>query len=153
LYDFPLVTAADKGSVGTPVRALTWQRDTTWIADGTGPHESVTSFTPAGEIYGTWHGSDSNIGTISSSNFAVPAAGCIIIPVLHGPSTARLSVELLDGDTNTVIEKMPMQDEDVQWEFWRVPIVGQARRLRLLARDQGKGFGQWLAVAAPAECR
>jgi hypothetical protein len=118
-----------------------------------GSHESVTSFSPAGEIYGTWNGVGSNTGSINSSDFAAPAARCIIVPVLHGPSTERLSVELLDGDTGRVIEKMPMQDEDVQWEFWRVPVPGGTRRLRLLARDQGKAFGQWLAVATPAECR
>ncbi len=152
-YDFPVVTAADKGSIGQTLSGLIWQRDTAWIPNGMGPHETVTSFNPASAVYGTWNGSDSQTGSISSSNFPVPAARCVIVPVLHGPSTAGLSVELLDGDRGTVIEKMPMQDEDVQWEFWRVPVPGQIQRLRLLARDQGEGFGQWLAVASPAECR
>ncbi len=153
LCEFPLVAAVDKDGVGSTIPGLTWHPDSSWVRDGMGPHELVTSFLPPGAIYGTWNGSDRTTGTISSSNFAVPAAPCVIVPVLHGPSTADLSVELLDSDTGRVIEKMPMQDEDVQWEFWRVPIPAGTRRLRLLARDEGQSFGQWLAVAAPAECR
>ncbi len=153
LYNFPSVTIADKDEVGPTISGLTWRRDAGWIADGTGPHESITSFTPASPIYGTWNGSDSVTGSISTSDFAAPISRCITVPVLHGPSTAGLSLELLNDDTGKVIETIPMQDEDVQWEFWRIPIPEETSRLRLLARDQGTGFGQWLAVASPAECR
>ena len=153
IYSFPLVQAANRDEVGPAIPGLTWQHDASWIADGMGPHEPITSFQPAGATYGTWNGSVNSSGAIRSSTFAVPANQCVIVPVLHGPSTAGLSVELLNGETETLIERMPMQDEDVQWEFWRVPIPQGVRRLKLVASDQGAGLGQWLAVASPAECR
>ncbi len=150
-WNFPLITAVNKSDLGPGLNGLTWRADPGWTRNGAGPHDAKQP-APEGLQFGTWNGFDSHTGQIAFSPFPVPASGCLILPVLHGPSTDGLSVELQDNASGQVIESMPMQNEDVQWEFWRVTAT-PGREVAEVARDYGKGAGQWLAIAAPVNCR
>ncbi|MDQ2844457.1 MAG: hypothetical protein M3Y72_26105 [Acidobacteriota bacterium] len=151
-YSLPRVTQVTKDDQEHAIGRVTWTRDAVWTANGI-PNDKLKGQTPDGVIYGSWSGSDSNAGRIISSLIGVPVSHCIVIPVLHGHSSAGLGVEIRDGRTGEVLERVPMQDEDVQWEFWRI-LVGTAHAsVRITAWDEGTGSGQWLALGQPAECR
>jgi hypothetical protein len=90
---------------------------------------------------------------MTSSDFYAPANSCIILPVLHGPSVSGLSVEIIDADTNRVLEAAPMQDADIHWRFWQFSLTPTIKRLRISAEDQGQELEQWLAIGQPSECR
>ncbi len=151
-YEFPAVTAVAAEQVGKNVPGVKWGSDAAWSAGGTGPYEHKGG-APAGEIYGSWNGSDAHTGEIASSAFAVPAGDCVVVPVLHGPATKNLAVEIVDANTGKTIGRVPMLDVDVQWEFWRIPIAAATERIEIRARDVGRGFGEWLGVATPDKCR
>jgi hypothetical protein len=91
------------------------------------------------------------MGRIVSSAFATPASGCLILPVLHGPSIHGQSVDILDADTDKVLVHAPMQNEDLQWEFWRWSVPSSVKHLRIAASDENGG--PWTAVSDPTECR
>jgi hypothetical protein len=151
-YSFPTVTIAAREQARTPIPGVTWRMDAGWVPNGMGPF-APSDVLPPSPAYGSWHGSDGNTGVITSSEVATPENGCVIVPVLHGPSTKGLSVELLDSEQSTSFAQAPMQDRDVQWEFWRIPVPESVKRFRIVARDQGRGLGQWLAIAPPELCR
>jgi hypothetical protein len=150
-YSFPVVTIAAKEQTRTPIPSVTWRMDAGWVSNGMGPF-APSDVLPPSPAYGSWHGSDGNTGEIASSEITAPENGCVIVPVLHGPSTKGLSVELLDTEQGTSFGRAPMQDRDVQWEFWRIPVPESVMRFRIVARDQGQGLGQWLAIAQPELC-
>ncbi|MBV8072739.1 MAG: hypothetical protein JO270_22740 [Acidobacteriaceae bacterium] len=104
-------------------------------------------------IFSTWQGSDALTATVESSAFTVPANRCLVLPVLTGPSTEHESVKLVDADTGQRVASAPMQDQSRAWAYWRMPIEPGMKRLRLLVRDDGAGWGQWIAVSAPRQCR
>jgi hypothetical protein len=72
---------------------------------------------------------------------------------LHGPSIGGASAELIDADSAKVLAELPFRERDPLWTLWRVPLPANAKRLRFLAVDNGKKFGQWLAVSAPLQCK
>jgi hypothetical protein len=108
---------------------------------------------PGQPIYSTWAGSDQNTGQISSSAFAVPPSSCFILPIVHGPSVDGLSAQITDADTGRALRFMPMQSNVSQWLYWRVSLNSTTKHVRVTAEDEGRGWGQWLAIAQPVECR
>jgi hypothetical protein len=64
-----------------------------------------------------------------------------------------LSVTLLDADSQQVLAAAPMEDDDTVWHFWRFAVPSSTRRLRIKAVDEGQGWGEWVALANPAECK
>jgi hypothetical protein len=146
----PNTESASLQQMGVNVPGLTWSGDTNWAA---GRLPLVTpGDKPNGAIYSSWYGSDRNTGELESSVFGRPDNNCLILPVLHGPRVPGLSVNLMDADSNQPIASAPMVDDDTVWNFWRVPIPTASRHLRLQAVDAGMGWGEWVAIANPAEC-
>jgi hypothetical protein len=137
---------------GPLISGLAWQMDPSWTVNGI-PRASQLSTSPIRLLYGTWTDEDHNTGRITSSDFSAPANSCIILPVLHGRSVNGLSVDIVDADTNRVLESAPMQDVDIHWRFWRFLPTPRAKRLRITAEDQGQDSGQWLAIGQPSQCR
>jgi hypothetical protein len=39
------------------------------------------------------------------------------------------------------------------WEFWRVKVPAEKRELRMVVRDEGRGWGEWVGAATPSACR
>lgn len=134
------------------IAGVTWQKDSIW-SENYLPARVVFGQIPPGSSYGSWSGSDANRGQIISSTFVNPPNACVILPILHGPEGGGLSVELIDSDTGQAIVSAPMQNGDTRWEYWRVPLSPSVHHLRVVARDQGDSWGEWLAVATPLTCR
>lgn len=134
-----------------PLKGLGWQMDASWTANNLRPNQ------PFGEgpsdFYGSWSGSDANTGRITSSNFTAPRNACLILPVLQGPGAGGLSAGIVDADSGRVLASVPFQNAVKQWTFWRLPFDAPAERLRIVAEDQGKDWGEWLAVGNPVLCR
>ena len=139
-----------EGTAGV-VPGVTWQKDAIW--SDMLPARVIFGQTPPGVAYASWSGSDANQGQIVSSTFPSPANSCLTLPVLHGPKGGGLSVEVIDAETGQSIASAPIQDGDTRWEFWRVPIFPAVHNLHVVARDNGKEWGEWLAIASPLTCR
>ena len=150
-FSVPPIGQVAPPDVGPDVKDLRWQMDPAWTRDGTGPGTPFGPV-PSGTVYGTGKSSKGKTGQIASSPFAPPAGNCLVIPVLDGWSTV-FSVELLDAGSGQVLSKVPMNDGEFHWGFWRLPIKQGTKRVRLVARDEGQTKDQWLAIASPAECR
>jgi hypothetical protein len=107
---------------------------------------------PDTAVVGTWNGSDANVATIRSKPFQRPAGGCVLIPVLHGPSVNGLALRIIDTRKGASITQLPLQPADEQWQYWRVTIDASVEALAVEAQDAGKGWGEWIAVATPQAC-
>ncbi len=149
--DVPGIRSIKANEAGPEIAGLTWQIDPSWRTSALPPGRYWDP--PAGPIYASWGGHDENTGRIASSIFPVPANSCIVLPVLHGPSVDGLFVDIVDADTGKGIASTPMQDGECQWQFWRVPITTTVKHARVIAQDQGRGWGQWLAMGGPRQCQ
>lgn len=148
----PAMSVVEPQAAGPQVSPMGWKMDKTWSI-GTLPPHGWFGQGPPGPIYASWSGDDKNTGRIESSPFPAPENACLILPVLQGPRTNGLYVALVDAGTGSAIAEPPLQNTDKQWIFWRVPLPASARRVRLVAADNGKDYGEWIAVGTPALCR
>jgi hypothetical protein len=150
-YELPTAQAATSEQTGPTIPGLTWS--------GTGPwpqgHVPVAPKGPGpqGRIYSSWGNSDRDQGGWHSSAFDTPVGGCLILPVLHGPRVEGLSVTVTDVNSGDVLATAPMQDGMTDWNFWRVQITGATKRIQVNASDTGIGWGEWVALTDPANCR
>ncbi len=53
----------------------------------------------------------------------------------------------------TLVTTIPMQNGDLGWQFWKIRPSDTVSRLRVIARDDGSGQGQWLGIAQPSRCQ
>lgn len=144
------IQSASRADMGAVLPDVNWIPSNGWIEElippgadaGDGPSQFLSS----------WNGSDSSTSTLSSSSFTAPANGCAIWPILHGPSVGGLAAKLMDAQTGEVLAEAPLRDQDTKWSYWRLSLPGTSRRVKIVARDEGMKWGQWLAIAAPSEC-
>lgn len=137
---------------GPRIPGIEWQMDPTWTIN-TLPRNNWFGQGPLGPVYGSWSGDDRNTGRITSSIFPAPENNCIILPVLQGPRYGGLSTAVVDADTNQMLANVPFQDTDKQWTFWRLPVAASAKHLRIIAEDNGKNWGEWIAIGNPSFCK
>ena len=137
--------------VGLLLTGVEWQMDPTWKRNAI-PTVRDPGNVPRGTVYGTWTRYDRNTGELTSSAFDAPSTGCLLIPVSHGMYIHGLSLDLVAASDGRMVETIPMQDGDVGWQFWRLGLQAPPPRLRIVARDQGSGWDEWLALATPSAC-
>jgi hypothetical protein len=147
----PTFQSASRDQVGASIPAVQWQTDPIWAADRL-PVKPQFGWQPAAPTYCSWSGHDENTGR-ATADFSAPANGCVVLPILHGPSIGGASAELIDADSQNVLAELPFREHDPLWTLWRVPLPANAKRLRFVAVDNGKNGGQWLAVSAPLQCK
>jgi hypothetical protein len=136
---------------GHALENVRWQMDSGW-AQGEPPETVPYGAGPATPIYNSWSGNDAHVGRIASSIFSAPSDGCLILPVLQGYHSGGLSAELTDADSNELLASIPFQDGPKQWMFWRVSFAPSVRHLRITAEDNGRNWGEWMALGAPSSC-
>jgi hypothetical protein len=146
----PSINAAIRQEIGVPIPDIRWRKDPAWTLNGI-PHANFGAG-PPGPIYGSWSGADINTGQIVSSSFPAPANRCLILPVLPGPDIGGQSVEVFDADTGELFAEIPMQQRELVWGFWRLSVPASAKHLRIIARDYGQAWGQWVAISDPTGC-
>lgn len=142
------VTAWKRSSVA--VHGVNWEKDGSWKVNELPPGEP---FGPGPAVfYSSWAGSDANTGRIVSSVFDAPASGCLILPVLQGPRAGGLAADIVNAENGRVLSSIPFQNAVKTWAFWRLPVGGSVRKLRIVAEDRGTNWGEWLAVGNPLLC-
>ena len=147
----PSFGSVSRNDAGDPVKDVVWHVDQGWAPDGI-PVPPKYGWQPSNAAYSSWHGSDASMGQITAE-FATPANGCVVLPLLHGPNASGLSSQLVDADTGAVLADFPFLDRDVLWSLWRVPVPANVKRLRFVSTDKGHDRGQWLAVTTPMTCK
>ncbi|HEX4748972.1 MAG TPA: hypothetical protein VH302_05470 [Bryobacteraceae bacterium] len=130
---------------------IDWQPDAAWKTFSELPQpQSGTS--PEAPVVSTWKQNAHTMGQLTSVPFPNPPDNCIVIPVLHGPNTKGLSIQILNSDDGKVLASIPFQPFDIAWRYWRVSLDKSASHLHIVARDQGRDWGEWLAIGAPSDC-
>ncbi len=156
---FPLVNSASvppirsvpPAELGVPIRSVEWKSDVGGVAGLIPIH--INSSMLSGPVQSSWAGADANTGTITSSVFAAPPNGCLILPVLHGPVGDRVSVTVKDAGTGTaIVDEILHRDDRQQWKLWRLQLK-PGEKISVVAKDEGNGWGEWLAVGSPYTCR
>ncbi|MFL6415376.1 MAG: hypothetical protein ACJ74Y_06870 [Bryobacteraceae bacterium] len=136
---------------GPPIEDFVWQ-DALGSTPRSLPEKVDFGERPDTPIISTWNGSDANVETVRSTPFRTPSNSCISIPVLHGPSVDGLALKINDGDRRTQITELPLQAADQKWQYWRVWTGASHPRLEIEVEDNGKSWGQWIAIAKPQMC-
>jgi hypothetical protein len=74
----------------------------------------------------------------------------IAIPIVTGPDTHGLSLQLRDAATKEVLAQLDPPSIRITWWAWR-PDLPQGKELdvELVVEDKGSGWGQWLAIGWP----
>lgn len=143
---------ADGQHAGAQIPGIQWQMDPGWTRDGV-PQHWPFGYAPQYPVYASWSGNDANTGRLSSSAFARPQDGCLILPVLQGPRGRDLSAGVANPATNQPIAHARFNNGPNAWRFWRMTIPQDVKQVRVFAEDNGKGWGQWLAVGPPLRCQ
>ncbi len=147
----PTFQLASRDQVGVSIPSVQWRTDAIWAEDRL-PVKPQFGWQPSAATYCSWSGHDENTGR-ATADFSTPANGCVVLPILHGPSIGGASAELVDADSAKVLAELPFRERDPLWTLWRVPVPDTTKRLRFVAVDNGKNGGQWLAVSAPLQCK
>lgn len=146
----PAIRPVNDTGTGSLIPTITWRTEPSGLTDRI-PMTFIIN--PPGPIYSTWQSGPEQKAAIESSVFATPPGQCVVVPVLTGPSIQGLSVNVVNHASGQAVASVPMQDRSRWWAFWRVPIPPGADRVRIMAEDRGVKWGQWVAIAAPHECR
>jgi hypothetical protein len=123
-----------------------------WCRDGLG---SDRPFPLPGKVYGSYcvGSGDGGTGTISATGLP-DATAPIGLPILLGPRTGGLSVSTIDRRSGAVMSSLLLQTLFADGEQWYTLVIppppgGNLSQLAIEARDDGKGWGEWFAVAQP----
>ncbi len=147
-----LMLLAGPNQIGRAIGNVSWKMDSGWKQNALPP--GVNAGSTAFQIFfSSWVHSDGDTGAIHSEAFDVPAGHCLILPVVHGPTSSQLSVEVQNGSNGSLVARVPMRDADTQWLFWRLDVPKDINTVSIVATDDGPSWGQWVAIGPPAECR
>jgi hypothetical protein len=132
------------GIINTPVLL-----EGAWTSNGYYPgvgHPNIS-----GEVYGSWTGSDANTGVLRMGPFQIAKQAAIAIPLTTGPKTTGLVVKVMNAVTGDLIAALSPPPFLNRWWAWQVdlPVEELPLTVNILAEDQGKEWGQWLALGMP----
>jgi hypothetical protein len=132
----------------TPIQGVPISILGTWSVNGYFPevgHPPVSA-----PIYGSWAG-DAATGTIRFGPFRVSGAVALVLPLVTGPSTEGLSLEVRNARTHTALYELAPIPVTREWILLRVPIPlgASTEALEVVATDSGRGWGQWFAIGSP----
>lgn len=147
----PPFLVASPNQQGVPISGIQWEINVN--GGGNAIPNIPRQNSPHRHVYSTWNGSDANTGEITSSAFDAPLDGCVILPVLHGPSVDGLAVNVWDAQSNRLMGTLQMLEGDQEWHYWRLHLSANIKRLFVSASDQGRGWGQWVAIGQPSRCK
>jgi hypothetical protein len=118
-----------------------------WTANG--QHASTGEPVIDGPAFGSWSGADANQGEATIGPFVAPE-GAFALPIVTGPSTHGQSITVEDAETGELYIRFKPAVR-TQWStlLLTLPIDKADRPLRLVAKDQGDQWGQWMAIGLP----
>jgi hypothetical protein len=101
-----------------------------------------------GPVYGSFP--DGETGSVRMGPFHLDGRTGIAVPVVTGPETHGLLLQVRDAATKEVLAQMDPPPVRTTWWAWRPDLPeGKELNLEIVAEDKGKGWGQWIAVAWP----
>jgi hypothetical protein len=105
----------------------------------------------SGTAYGSWSGNDANTGVLTYPGISLKY-GAIYLPFATGPNTDNLEIQLVDARTGKIISTIS-PPVHTKWVFLKVALpttyVGPSTEIEMRFMDNGKGWGQWMAVGPP----
>lgn len=138
-----------EGESGALIDQVKWKADPAWTINS---HYIGVGNLSTGKMWSSYGGDDGKTGRMISEPFASGTAGCLVVPVAHGPSVVPLRLALFDAASGRRIGTVPLDPKDEHWTFYQIrydPFV----TVRLLASDGGSAWGQWLGVGQPRSCK
>ena len=118
-----------------------------WTKNGYYPDSGLPPV--AGEVYGSWSGSDANTGTLQFGPFRVANQLALEIPLYAGPRNGGLMVKVVNVKTGDLIAALSPPPLRSHWWAWHIDLPPTALDLEIIAEDQGRGWGEWQAIGAP----
>ncbi len=134
-----------KGTVAMPVDRV--RIDGMWQLDG---DDQVNAPRPSldGAVYGSWVGNDANTGRLTLAALPVPPSRRIVIPFVTGPSASNVSIVIRDSAGRELMKSQLASP--MKWSALAVELpLSAGATIDLSADDDGKGWGQWMAIGAP----
>jgi hypothetical protein len=138
-----------ESEAGPLIDDVKWKAEPAWTLNSHYPDVGNLS---NGQMWSSYGGDDSKTGRILTGPLIPRAAGCLVVPVAHGPSVDGLSVALFDSASGQRIGMVPVDPARHQWQLYQIR-HSAAETLRLVAADQGTAWGQWVAVGQPRSCK
>ena len=139
------------GSLMTSSVTTAVQAGGAWVVDG--QHPTTPQLADRRLVYGSWAGSDTNVGRIVFGPFEAGAHRVLVLPVFAGPAGTGIQVSLQWTCGEVIAERRDLGEaaRAVRWIAWRVelPVDAADAHLELVAEDSGSGWGQWMAVGLP----
>lgn len=145
-FKFKEITETEAGPLIDDVK---WKAEPAWTLNS---HYRDAGNLSSGQMWSSYGGDDSKTGSIMTGPLTPRSAGCLVIPVAHGPTVDGLSVALFDSASGQRIGMVPVNPARHQWQLYQVH-YDPAATLRLVAADRGTGWGQWVAVGQPRSCK
>lgn len=100
--------------------------------------------------FGSWTGSDSHLGRITSNPMIIDGRMCIVMKVIHGPdpSHQQVGVKIIGKDQHVIFIKMNPIPHN--WQFHMIDLSPyQGLEFSIFAEDNGSGWGQWVGFSQP----
>jgi hypothetical protein len=118
-----------------------------WTLNGQEPSAGPPPF--AGAVFGSWTGSDANVGVLTLGPFAAPG-GTFTLPIVTGPAIGGLSITVKDAETGEIYVQFAVPKRQ-RWSALSltVPQAEASRPVIVVAEDKGADWGQWMAVGEP----
>jgi hypothetical protein len=119
-----------------------------WTANG--QNNDAGPVPLAGSAYGSWSGDDANTGMLTYGGISLKH-GPVYLPFVTGPNTDNLVIQLIDAGTGKIVSTIspPVRGD---WALLKVALpttyVGPTE-IEMRFIDNGKGWGQWMAVGPP----
>ena len=107
---------------------------------------------PGDTVYGTWRASDADTGSVTMTLPAPQGTGeMLALPVMVGPSTSGLKVTVRVGSAEQTLSCFGLPGQS--WQALTISADAlshaQGQPITITAKDEGTGWGQWLAVSRP----
>jgi hypothetical protein len=133
---------------GRLVPGITWQGDGGWAPDGFHPNIGRLA---TGRMWGSWNHNDALTGRLTSGLFGPDPAGCVVVPVGHGPSVINQRMTVT-SESGKPVTDIPLRNDAGGWKLFEVHYDPTVGRIRITGEDEGTGWGQWLAAGEPRSC-
>lgn len=137
----------DEGKATARISISDVDLDGMWQLDGD-DHVNVPRPALDGPVYGSWNGSDVNVGRLTFTNIPIPPNRKVAIPFATGPVSSHLSLYIQNGEktsTKRITVSSPMK-----WKFIIIDLPDNTdEKFNLIAEDIGAAWGEWLAIGAP----
>ena len=122
--------------------------DPAWAEKGAYP--GVPSFRQVEKHYGTWTGGFKGTGELRMLIRNPSGYTHINIPYVSGPVIPDASIRLINPETEEEIGIVRPFPNSEQWRVIRFDLPNDTKSIELIARDDGKAWGQWMGIGIPS---